>query len=375
MPSLRALPFAVSAAVVFASAAAPAQAAGDELPARLQAALAAAHESTGVPAVTAAIARGDRIIWAGAAGVRRRSGAAEGGPQDQAVDAQTRFQAASISKPITALAVMRLLAEGACKLDDPIAGVARADGVGDEPVTLRRLLSHTAGMTVHGFPGYAKGSKVPDLAKVLAGEGNTDAIEVDTAPGSAFRYSGGGYCHIQRWLVAHREQPFAQLMRELVLAPIGMKHSTFVQPLPEALFDQAACAHGRDGQPIDVVWHVYPEQAAAGLWTTASDLVRALLAVDRARAGSEGALLPVEVAREMLTVQKPSDRFGLGLMVRGDGERLMFGHSGGNRGFLCDARLLREGDDVTAYAVMINSEQRDALGKIVAALMRTVRPK
>lgn len=370
----------LSFAVAVAAQSEPGKPARDDLQDRLSAALVAAHEHSNVPAASAAVVRGDRIVWAAAVGVRTRVAAGAAAPDDNDVDAHTRFQAASISKPITALAAMRLCAEEVIELDRPLAelpgaiDVPRVAKLGDEPVTLRRLLSHTAGITVHGFPGYRPADKRPDLAGVLLGTGNTDRIVVDTEPGTLFRYSGGGYCVLQRLLVATREQPFHELMHELVLQPLGMQESTFVQPLPAELWDVAAGVHDRSGAVLELPFHVYPEQAAAGLWTTPSDLVRALLAVDAARRGQEGAFLPQPVAAEMLSVQKPAERFGLGWMVRRRGKSLMFGHSGGNRGFLCDARLVEMEGTTIGYAVMINSEQEDGLQRIIRDLMAVVRP-
>lgn len=341
---------------------------------RLDAALATAHKATGVPAISAAIVVGDRIVWAAGIGERCAGSDRVG----NAVDAETRFQAASISKPITAMAVMKLKAQGKLDLDKPLAElpgaieIERAEGTGDAPLTLRRLLSHTGGTTVHGFPGYASSDKMPSLADVLAGKGNTDKVLIDLPVGAQHRYSGGGYCVVQKVLMESCEQPFAQLMGELVLRPLGMKHSVYAQPLPKGLWEQAAVGH-RDGKPFEHRWFVHPELAAAGMWTTASDLLRALLAMRAAELGDEGAFLPKEVATEMLTVQEKAERFGLGWMVRRQGDRWMYGHSGGNQGFLCDARLAKMGDQTIGFAVMINCEKQRALGEIIQALMAVAR--
>ncbi|MFK7740616.1 MAG: serine hydrolase domain-containing protein [Planctomycetota bacterium] len=327
-----------------------------------------------LPAVTAAVSLDGNIIWASALGTRRRSDAGDAGP----VTTSTRFQAASISKPITAMAVIKLVAAGSLDLDKPIAelpgGVTlpRADGVGDTPLTLRHLLSHTGGTTVHGFPGYSPTATVPTLADVIAGKGNTDAVAIDSPVGKHFRYSGGGTCLVQQILVATQQKPFPQLMRELVLAPIGMSNSAYAQPLPKAQWDTVACAHNEDGEPLAQRWNVYPEMAAAGLWTTPTDLLRALLAMRASEEGKAGSLLPAKLAKEMLTVQNNAERFGIGWMVRRQGTRWMFGHSGGNLGFLCDSRMATINGHEVGVVAMTNSQQ-ESWQTIVPAMFDTIR--
>lgn len=355
------------------------QKAGDQngdLEVRLGKALREVHQSTGIPAITAAVAVNGKIVWAEAVGERRRGEAGKDG-KPVAVDEHTLFQAASISKPLTAMAVMKLVESEALDLDKPVAdlpgGLAlpRSGDVGKTALTLRHLLAHLGGTTVHGFPGYAPGKKLPTIAEVLAGKGNTDAVVIDAPVGGQFRYSGGGYCLVQQILTATRKQTFPELMRELVLEPVGMKESGYLQPLPEELRSKAACAHDRSGKAMDVRWHVYPEMAAAGMWTTPSDLLRALLAMRASERGDEAAFLPKSLASEMLTPQKKGSNFGIGWMVRREGARWMYGHSGSNQGFLCDARLTRIGDREVGFVVMINSEQR-SIGEVPQALLRAV---
>jgi len=126
-------------------------------------------------------------------------------------------------------------------------------------------------------------------------------------------------------------RPFAELMDELVLRPLGMVNSTYRQPLPTALRDRAATAHGRDGTPIPGEWHTYPEQAAAGLWTTPSDLASMILGVQRMAAGEQGGVLSPAMAHQMLTDQAGS--YGLGFGVGGEGAARIFAHGGSNAGF------------------------------------------
>ena len=181
----------------------------------------------------------------------------------------------SISKPVAAVGAMILVERGKLALDEPVNTRLRSWKVADtelakpEPVTLRRLLSHTAGLTVHGFRGYASSEPVPTLVQLLNGEppSNSKRIEIDIPPGSRHRYSGGGYSVAQQLMIDVTGKPFPELMRELVLTPAGMKDSTYDQPLPSARAAAAAPGHRSNGEAIVGKRHTYPEMAAAGLWT------------------------------------------------------------------------------------------------------------
>jgi CubicO group peptidase (beta-lactamase class C family) len=248
----------------------------------------------------------------------------------------TLFQAASISKPVTAMAVMRLVEEEQLDLDqdvnEKLAGwkIAENEHTKKEKVTLRRLLSHSAGLTVHGFPGYPPGEPVPTLVQVLDGKepANTDPVRVDLAPGSQWRYSGGGYCAIQQLLVDVTGKEFPALMREMVLDPLGMKDSTYQQPLPENLEKRAATGLLITGIPVKGKWHTYPEMAAAGLWTTPEDLARFVVELLK-----PGRVLSKETTRKMLTVVKGG--YGLGISVQGKDKSLLISHGGNNAGYSC----------------------------------------
>ncbi len=213
---------------------------------------------------------------------------------------------------------------------------------------------------MHGFPGYAREEPKPTLLQVLNGEppANTAPVRVDIPPGTAFRYSGGGTAILQLLLTEVMAKPFPDLMRELVLAPLGMRHSTFEQPLPEVLRNEVSTAHRAGAKPILGSWHVYPEMAAAGLWTTPSDLARFALAIESARSGTSSGLLLRRMAREMFTPQIEGGP-GLGIFLEGvDGAR-RFGHSGGNEGFRCE--LVAYQDLGLGAVVMTNSDDGNYL--------------
>jgi CubicO group peptidase (beta-lactamase class C family) len=306
-----------------------------------------------VPGVSIAVIDSGRIAWAQGFGVKEAGG-------NDSITATTLFQAASISKPVAATATLRLVEQGKLDLDADVNRYLTSWKVPDnrftqrEKVTLRRIVSHNAGLTVHGFPGYEVGTPVPTVVQVLNGEkpANTAPVRVDTFPGAIGRYSGGGITIEQLLLGDVTHQPFPQMMRELVLEPAGMTHSTYEQPLPSAREAEAAHAHDRDGHVIPGRWHVYPEMAAAGLWTTPSDLLHWALAIDSARTGEQSRLLSKNMATQMLTEQK--DHFGLGPSVEGTGRAFRYGHGGANEGF--HSQLIYFPETRQGAAVMTNGD-------------------
>jgi hypothetical protein len=175
---------------------------------------------------------------------------------------------------------------------------------------------------------------VPSVVQVLDGEkpANTAPVRVDVRPGTMWRYAGGGYTVVQLLLTDVTGRPFPELLADTVLKPIGMTASTYEQPLPASRRGAAAAGHGSDGTLISGRFHTYPEMAAAGLWTTPTDLARFLLEVQRALRG-ESALLTADTARRMTTVER--DGYGLGFSIEGAGDAATFGHGGSNAGFKC----------------------------------------
>jgi CubicO group peptidase (beta-lactamase class C family) len=323
-----------------------------ELPARVS--IQERMRQLGVPGVSVAVVNDGRIEWARAWGV---ADTVTGRP----VTGQSLFQAASISKPVAALAALRLVEAGRVDLDEDVNTYLTSWKVPDnefttgQKVTLRRLLTHTAGTSVWGFPGYGPDETVPSTVGVLEGEGNTDPVRVFQVPGSAARYSGGGYTIVQLLVSDVHGRPFHDVMRTEVLEPIGMTSSTFEQPIPESLRDDIAFAYRDGGAVVDGNWHTYPEQAAAGLWTTPSDLARYAMAVQRAaRGGSE--VITQETAREMLTPE-PLNGHGLGPAL--DPDAGTFSHGGSNEGYR--ANFIAYTDEGRGAFVMTNSDNGSPL--------------
>ncbi|MGH7359503.1 MAG: serine hydrolase domain-containing protein, partial [Candidatus Rokuibacteriota bacterium] len=285
-----------------------------------------------VPGVSVAVIDSFRIAWARGYGVREAGGT-------DPVTTETLFQAASISKPVAALAALRLVQDGKLELDENVNRrltswkVPENGFTAAQPVTLRRLLSHGAGLTVHGFLGYAADKLVPTVVQVLDGQppANSAAIRVDTVPGGRWRYSGGGYTVMQQLLVDVTGKSFPDLMRTEVLEPLGMRRSTYEQPLPAPLAGNAASGHRPDGTVVEGKWYTHPEMAAAGLWTTPSDLARYAIEVQLSAAGRSNKVLSRPLAAQMLTRQ--TGTYGLGPGLDGHGRDASFSHGGSNQGF------------------------------------------
>lgn len=285
-----------------------------------------------VPAVSIALINNQRIEWARAYGVLEPG-------STRATTPGSLFQAGSVSKTVAALGALRLVEQGRLSLDAPANTLLRNWKIPDDtftaqqPVTLRSLLNHSAGTNVHGFFGYAQGEPLPTLLHILQGAppANSDPVRVEATPGSAWSYSGGGYTVVQQMMVDAATQPYPQLIQQLVLEPLQMRDSSYATDLPPALRARAAHAHPSEGQPVPGGWRVYPEAAAAGLWTTASDLAKVVLEVQQGGQGAPGKVLSSTMARQMLTRIKGD--YGLGLYVAPIGAGTSFAHTGGTHGF------------------------------------------
>jgi CubicO group peptidase (beta-lactamase class C family) len=320
--------------------------------------LAERMQQLNVPGASIAVIHNGRIEWARGFGVRDTSG--------HPVTPETMFQAGSISKPLASMAALRLVQDGKILLDsdintyltswkfpgDPIAG--------GKPITLRELLTHTAGTTVHGFPGYASNDPVPTLVQVLNGEkpANTPAIRSEQPPMKEWKYSGGGFTIMQQALLDVAHGPFPKLLHDSVLAPIGMTRSTYEQPLPESLRDNAAAPFRGDGKPVEGGAHTYPEMAAAGLWTTPTDLAKYAVEVRLSLEGKANHVLNADMTRQMVT--PGMGHWGLGLEIGGADANPYFSHGGANEGFRnIFAAYEKTGDGAV---VMTNGDNGGQLG-------------
>ena len=313
-----------------------------------------------VPGVSIAVIKDFEIHWAKGYGIADVTSGAT-------VTPETMFQAASISKPTAAMGVMRLVQDGKLSLDTDINTyltswkLPASDHTRERPVTLRALLSHTSGLgDGFGFPGYHPQTPLPSVVQILNGEqpSNTGKVLMERAPFTAFKYSGGGVTIVQLALTDITGRAFPELMRSLVLDPIGMRNSGFEQPLSAERDRQAARAHNGRGAAMDAKWHVYPELEAAGLWTTPSDLARLAIELQNALLGKSNRVLSSASAREMVSPVGMGD-FAVGFGLRKVGEGWYFAHGGSNWGFQCDLMAhVRKGYGV---AVMTNADSGGAV--------------
>jgi len=309
----------------------------------------------GVPGVSIAVINDFQLEWAKSYGVLEVG-------SDERITPDSLFNAGSIAKPVSAAVALTLVEQGLLDLDQNVNEkliswqVPENEYTTDEKVTLRRLLSHSAGLT-DGFP--MRSSSDPEFDWWMASEGETPAItiqqlleaqppayegsptRVTRLPGAAYQYSNFGYGVVQLLMTDVTRQPFSELVQETLLEPLGMTSSTFEQPLPEAFRDRATSEHYVNGQSFTGKRHHYPIQATAGLWTTPSDLARFAIEIMRARVGESHLLLSQEMVNEMLTSQIEvhdsvfSDSYGLGFELGGEGQDFLVMQAGGTWGSTC----------------------------------------
>jgi CubicO group peptidase (beta-lactamase class C family) len=288
----------------------------------------------GVPGVSIAVVNDGKLEWAKGYGIR------EAGATD-AVTTETLFQAASISKALAAMAALALVQDGRLDLDENVNLklkswlVPENEFTKEHKVTLRRLLSHSAGVNVEDVGSYASYEAVPTLLQALDARPPAESvpIRVESVPGKQFRYSGGGYSVIQQLLTDVAGKPFPVVVQELVFTKIGMVSSTFRQPLPSEMARVAASGHDVMGQPLQGRWYTFPQTAAAGLWTTPSDLARFVIEVQESVHGRSNVVLRQALTKQMMTPQLGG--YGLSLWLGGNGKVATFSHPGRNEGFTC----------------------------------------
>jgi CubicO group peptidase (beta-lactamase class C family) len=317
-----------------------------------------------VPGVSVAVIYDGKIAWAKGYGVTQAGG-------DTPITPATLFQAASISKSVTAIAAMRMVQDGVLELDRPANDYLvswKLPAPSDSGiVTVRQLLSHTAGVTVSGFPGYAAGKPVPTLIQVLNGvpPAVTEPVRVTSAPGTEWRYSGGGYTVIQQLMMDVDKKPFAALMDDRVLRPMQMHDSGFLQPASAVMLGRAAMPHDSSGIAYAGGPWTYPELSAAGLWSTPTDLAKLLIGLQGAAAGKTAPFLTASMAKTMFTVVR--NGYALGFKMEAARSLISFGHGGHNHGY--QSSMLAYLDSGEGVVVMTNGDGGDELAE---SLIRAV---
>ena len=329
-----------------------------------------------VPGLSVAVIDNYQIAWTRGFGVTELGGSAP-------VTAKTLFQAGSISKPVAAVGAMWLVEHGKLSLDEDVNKKLKAwkvpenEFTKDQKVTLRRLMSHSAGLTVHGFPGYAVNEPRPTLVVIFNGEkpANTAPIRVDFIPGTKMRYSGGGVTIEQQLMIDVTGEAFPKFMSETVLSKIGMNDSTYEQPLPAARAALTATGTRADGKSVEGRWHIYPEMAAAGLWTTPTDLAKFAIEIALSKQGKANHVLSQKSVQEMLTPQIKAEgdngSVGLAFFLGMENSPDAFGHNGADEGF--QALLVMFADSGKGIAIMGNSDAFFHVAPYVVGAVRRAR--
>jgi CubicO group peptidase (beta-lactamase class C family) len=320
-----------------------------------------------VPGLSIAVVKDFKVEWARSYGVKDIE-------TKEPVTTETLFQAGSISKPVAAMTALKRVQDGKISLDENINNklvtwkLPDNEFTAKKKVTLANLLSHTAGLTVHGFPGYAVGEKIPTLPQVLDGTepANTAAVRVDMEPGTKFRYSGGGTTIAQLAIMDIEKKPYPQIVKDTVLGPLNMTNSTYSQPLPDDWRKKAASGHRGDGALVEGKIHVYPEMAAAGLWTTPTDLAKFAIEVQLSYAGRSNKILTKPMIEKMVTPFM--EDVGLGFFITKRGSNVYFGHDGADEGFR--ALLMMNREKGYGAVVMVNSDNGQILGEVLRGIAR-----
>lgn len=332
---------------------------GDKEPLRLS--LAQLMDLYKVPALSVAVIEDFKIAWAKGYGTIGMGSSAP-------VTTKTLFQAGSISKPVAATGALYLVEHGKLSLDEDVNvklktwKVPENEFTKQQKVTLRRLISHTGGLTVHGFPGYDVDEKIPTLVQIFNGTqpANTAPIRVDVVPGTLERYSGGGVTIEQQLMMDVTGKAFPEFMRETVLDKIGMTDSSYEQPLPPARAAVTAIGTYSDGKPVHGKWHIYPEMAAAGLWTTPTDLAKFAIEIANSRQGKSNRVLSQKMTEEMLTRVPNGGVLGFHTEKENPG---LFSHNGADEGF--QAILTMNWQTGKGVAIMADSDNGIAVANYV----------
>jgi len=324
-----------------------------------------------VPGVSVAVITDHQVAWTKGYGV---ADVETGEP----VTEKTLFIAGSVSKPVAVMGALRLVQEGKLSLDKDINTylvswkLPENEFTKSEKVTLRRTMSHSAGLTVHGFLGYVAGRPVPTLVQILDGESpaNSAPVRVDTVPGTIWRYSGGGTMIMQQAMIDVEHKPFPELMEGKVLRPLGMTSSSYEQDMSPGRLRLAASGHS-DGKVIEGKRYMQPELAAAGLWTTPADLAKFAIEIQLSAAGKSKKVLLPETARLMVTPQikiAQAQEMALGLFLEHRGQAVYFGHGGADVGFVC--QLIANKDAGYGAAVMTNSDSM--AGPLINEILQSI---
>ncbi|RZN78870.1 MAG: class A beta-lactamase-related serine hydrolase [Winogradskyella sp.] len=320
-----------------------------------------------IPAVSIAVIKNYELDWA------RAYGFADKEAQIPATTT-TLFQAASISKSLNAVGVLRWAETNNIDLEADIDTFLKSwtlksrKKANGKTISIASILSHSAGLSRHGFGGYEVGDALPTTQQILDGKkpANTKKVKSLFEPNTKFKYSGGGTTITQLILTENTGSPYDTYMKEHILNPLGMTESFYTQPPPK---DAAlATAYWSKGEPLKTKYHVYPEMAAAGLWTTPTDLSKYIIEMQKSLKGESNKLLSKDMTKKMMTPYLEGEATGFGVFISEILDKKYFQHGGSNEGFKCHYYAsLENGNGVV---IMVNSENYDIITEIIRSVVK-----
>ncbi|GAB4237883.1 MAG: hypothetical protein Tsb0034_13210 [Ekhidna sp.] len=323
----------------------------------------------GVPGVSIAVIKNGELSWARGYGVLQNGG-------DEEVDSETVFSVGSVSKVGTAFSILRLVDQGKLQLDEDVNGyltrwqIPENEFTRSNPVTLRRIMSHTAGLTVHGYADFLPNEELPSTVEILNGKypAKNQPIEVDIPVGSQYRYSGGGTQVLQLVIEEVTGDNFMEATKKLLFQPLNMNRSSYENPLPER-HGNIAKAHNANGQPVALPrgYQSMPEMAASGLWTTPTDLAKMMISIMNSYHDND--ILSQELVEDMLTQVSPGD-YGLGPRVWEIDGKKVFSHGGANDSYRASFRGYL--DEKNGYVILTNGRRgSELIGEISEVLIKS----
>ncbi len=316
---------------------------------------------SGAKGLSIAVIRNYKIEWTKGYGFADEA-------ENRKVNTSTRFQAASISKSLNSLGILKLVDQGKLDPEADINNYLKGwkfpyDSLSkNKKITAYNLLSHTAGLTIHGFPGYERSDTLPSIQQILDGKrpSNTKAVRSAFEPGKRFQYSGGGTTLTQLLLTSITGKKYDEYMQEQVLKPLGMTNSSYRQPPTDTA--NLATGYYKNGKPVKGKYHVYPEQAAAGLWTTPTDLAKYIIECQLAYEGKSAKVLSQSTMKKRLSPFIDST-VGLGVFIENREGIKYFNHNGGNEAFLCTSYGSMQGGN--GVVIMINGEDFGVVSEVL----------
>lgn len=311
-----------------------------------------------IPTVSLAVIKQGAIDWAD---IYQNAALSEG----PSLNCTSLFQAASLSKPVTFLAAVRMQSAGKIDLDINIQDYLRdfllpiGEQTADNPVTLRNIFSHTSGITPGGYQGYVRGLTLPSDMDILKGRAGTNspAIAVIAPPNERLAYSGGAYTLAELAIQDRFNDEFASIMKKWILDPVGMKYSDFTQPLPESKYNQVAKGYTHTGSVIDGGWRNHPEQAAAGLWSNSIDMAKFLIEIYKAYQGKSAVFSQAEI-KALISNERDGQIYGF--IVDRSNDDISITHYGGNAGYRTGMTINLATGNGLVY--LINSDNGGGLG-------------